>query len=408
MTTALGHINVLDLTRVLAGPWATQNLADMGANVIKVERPDAGDDTRAWGPPFMHDANGDPTRDAGYFLSANRGKRSIAVDFATPEGQRIVRDLARDADVLVENYKVGTLARYGLAYEDLRAVNPRLIYCSITGYGQTGPHADRPGYDFVFQGRSGLMSVTGQSPGEPGDEPMKFGVAIADLMAGMYAVTAILAALEHRNVSGLGEYVDIALLDCVVALTSYHAVNFMLSGKTPQRMGNAHPNVVPYQVFRCKEGEIIVACGNDAQYALLCRTIGRGDLADDPRFATMAQRTRNRLDLIPQIAEAMQARTKSEWMTLLESASVPCGPINTVREVFEDPQVVHRGLRIDLPHATGARAPAVGNPIRFLQTPIRYRNAAPTLGEHTKEVLAANLGMSDGEIEALRAKGVIA
>ncbi|WP_151633358.1 CaiB/BaiF CoA transferase family protein [Noviherbaspirillum aerium] len=407
MKTALGHLKVLDLTRVLAGPWATQNLADMGADVIKVERPGAGDDTRGWGPPFLKDADGRDTTDAAYYLSTNRGKKSITIDLASEEGQQIVRELARDADVLVENYKVGTLARYGLAYDDLRPLNPRLVYCSITGFGQDGPYASLPGYDFVFQGMGGLMSITGNADSEPGGGPVKSGVAISDLLTGMYATTAILAALEHRHVSGEGQYIDMALLDCIVAINGYQAMNHFMSGKIPQRMGNMHPNMVPYQVFRCKEGEVIVAVGNDSQYASFCKVIGRRDLADDPRFLTVGLRNVNRDALIPQIAETMLTRTMKEWVPKMEAANVPCGPINNMQQVFEDPQVRHRQMKLSLPHSVGGDVPSLANPIRFSGTPIRYRHAAPTLGEHTNEVLGARLGMSVERIAALKARGIV-
>ncbi|RJF91900.1 CaiB/BaiF CoA transferase family protein [Noviherbaspirillum saxi] len=407
MKTALGHLKVLDLTRVLAGPWATQNLADMGAEVIKVERPGAGDDTRGWGPPFLKDAEGRDTSDAAYYLSTNRGKKSITVDLASAEGQRIVRELARDADVLVENYKVGTLARYGLAYEDLQALNPRLVYCSITGFGQTGPYASLPGYDFVFQGMGGLMSITGQADGEPGGGPVKSGIAISDLLTGMYATTAILAALEHRHVSGKGQYIDMALLDCIVAINGYQALNYFMSGKIPQRMGNAHPNMVPYQVFRCSEGEVIVAVGNDSQYRAFCEVIGRPDLAVDPRFTTVGLRNVNRHALIPHIAEAMLACSMSEWVQKMEAANVPCGPINNMQQVFEDPHVQHRQMKLSLPHPVGREVPNLANPIRFSDTPIRYKRAAPTLGEHTDEVLGTRLGLSPERIAELKEQGVV-
>lgn len=407
MKTALGHLKVLDLTRVLAGPWATQNLADMGAEVIKVERPGQGDDTRGWGPPFLKDGEGRDTQEAAYYLSTNRGKKSITLDLASGEGQQIVRDLVRDADVVVENYKVGTLARYGLSYQDLRAINPRLVYCSITGFGQDGPYAKLPGYDFVFQGMGGLMSITGQPDGEPGGGPMKCGVAITDLLTGMYATTAILAALEHRNVSGEGQYIDMALLDCVVAINGYQAMSYFLTGKSPERMGNAHPNMVPYQVFCCQEGELIVAVGNDGQYAAFCRVIGRPDLAADPRFTTVEGRNRNRQALIPQIAAQMLTRTMGEWVTLLEAAKVPCGPINNLQQVFDDPQVRHREMQLSLPHASGTDIPSLASPIRFSDTPIRYRYAAPLLGEHTDEVLGGRLGLPPARIAELKSRGIV-
>jgi len=407
MNTALGHLKILDLTRILAGPWATQNLADMGAEVIKVERPVVGDDTRGWGPPFLKDAAGTETSDSSYFLSANRGKRSISIDIATSEGQEIVRSLAKDSDVLVENYKVGTLARYGLAYEDLQKINPRLVYCSVTGFGQGGPYAALPGYDYVFQGMGGLMSITGIPDGEPGAAPMKSGIAISDLLTGMYASTAILAALEHRNVSGKGQYIDISLLDCVVAISSYQALNYFLSKKIPQRMGNAHSNMVPYQVFQCRLGDIIVAVGNDNQYAAFCRVIERPSLATDSRFSTAAQRNRNRAELIPQVAEALLARTMDEWIPLLEASNVPCGPIYNIEQVFECPQVKHRQMQLSLPHGAGVDAPGVANPIRMSDTPIRYQRSAPMLGEHNDFVLRERLGLSADRISELQADGII-
>ncbi|RDK05966.1 CaiB/BaiF CoA transferase family protein [Cupriavidus lacunae] len=407
MKQALEHLKVLDLTRVLAGPWATQNLADMGAEVIKIERPGAGDDTRAWGPPFLRDAAGQETRDSSYFLSANRGKRSVTVDIATPAGQDIIRELARQADVVVENYKVGTLGRYGLGYEDLCALNPRLVYCSITGFGQSGPYAALPGYDFVFQGMGGLMSITGMPDGEPGGGPVKSGIAITDLLTGMYATTAILAALEHRHVSGAGQYIDMALLDCVVTINSYQAINYFLSGKVPQRMGNAHSNMVPYQVFRCKEGDVIVAVGNDSQYRAFCEVIGRPELGRDERFASAGQRNRNREALIPQVAEAMLARTMTDWVERMEAANVPCGPIYNMEQVFEDPQVRHREMQVSLPHGAGVQAPGLANPIRLSGTPVRYERAAPTLGEHTDDILRDRLGYDAARIAALRESGVL-
>lgn len=405
--TALGHLKVLDLSRILAGPWATQNLADMGAEVIKVERPGVGDDTRAWGPPFLKDAQGQDTRDSSYFLSANRGKQSLTLDIATPEGQAIVRQLVTDADVLVENYKVGTLVRYGLDYASLRAINPRLVYCSVTGYGQTGPLAKLPGYDYVFQGMGGLMSMTGVPDGEPGAAPMKSGLAIGDLMTGMYATTAILAAIEHRHVSGEGQYIDMALLDCMVSINSYQAVNYFLSGNVPQRLGNAHSNMVPYQVFHCREGDIIIAVGNNGQYQAFCEVIGHPELAHDERFATSGQRNRHRSTLIPLLAQAMKARSMGEWVPLLEARNVPCGPILNLAQVFENPQVQHRQMQVSLPHGTGTPAPGVASPIRLSDTPVRHGRAAPTLGEHTRAVLQGRLGLSDERLAELQAKGVI-
>ena len=406
MKAALGHLRVLDLTRILAGPWATQALADMGAEVIKVERPNVGDDTRAWGPPFLKGSDGRETADSSYFLAANRGKKSITVDLSHPEGQAVIRELAATADIVVENYKVGTLARYGLDYESLKAVNPRLVYCSITGFGQNGPYAALPGYDFVFQGMGGLMSITGQPEGTPGDEPMKVGIAITDLLTGVYATTAILAAIEHRHLSGVGQYIDMSLLDCVVSISSYQAINHFLSGKIPERMGNAHSNMVPYQVFRCKEGAVIVAVGNDGQYRAFCKLIGREDLAVDERYSTPGQRNRNRATLIPEIAEAMLARPMMEWVERMEAANVPCGPIYNLQQVFEDPQVQHRGMKLSLPHSAGVEAPAVASPIRLSDTPVEYSHSAPLLGEHTEAVLT-ELGLATERIAELRANGAI-
>lgn len=407
MKSALGHIKVLDLTRILAGPWATQNLADMGAEVIKIERPLVGDDTRTWGPPFLKDAEGRETNDSSYFLSANRGKKSVTVDLAAAEGQEIIRMLMREADVLVENYKVGTLARFGLSYQDAQEINPRLVYCSVTGFGQDGPYAALPGYDFVFQGMGGLMSITGIPDGEPGAAPMKSGIAISDLLTGMYATSAILAALEHRHISGKGQYIDMSLLDCVVTINSYQALNYFLSGKVPHRMGNAHSNMVPYQVFRCKEGDIIIAVGNDAQYTAFCKAIDREHLAADPLYSTAPQRNRNRKTLIPMIAEAMLAKTMDEWVALLEARNVPCGPIHNMKQVFDDPQVQHRNMQLSLPHGAGVQAPSVANPIRLSDTPIQYQNSAPVLGEHTREILKERLGFSDERMAELQSKGVI-
>lgn len=404
---ALEHLRVLDLTRILAGPWATQILADMGADVIKVERPGDGDDTRAWGPPFLVDAHGVESDTSSYFLSTNRGKRSITVDLATARGQQLVRELAMKADVVLENYKVGSLAKYGLSYEDLSAEHPELIYCSITGFGQTGPYALLPGYDFVFQGMSGLMSITGQPEGTPGDEPMKVGIAMSDIITGMYAATAVLGALEARHVTGKGQHIDLALLDCATAISSYQAINFQLSGEIPKRLGNAHSNMVPYQVFQCSVGNVIVAVGNDRQFASYCEVIGLPELANDERYATVAQRNRNRANLIPILAEAMLTREMADWVKLFEAANVPCGPINDLKQVFEDPQIQHRRMLLSLPHSLGVDAPTVASPIRFSETPIVHRKSAPQLGEHTHEILADVLGRGEDEIAQLRIEGAV-
>jgi crotonobetainyl-CoA:carnitine CoA-transferase CaiB-like acyl-CoA transferase len=407
MNTALAHIKVLDLSRILAGPWATQTLADLGADVVKIEKPAGGDDTRSWGPPFLKDRDGRVTGDSAYFLSTNRGKKSLTVDFTHPDGQQIIRQLASGSDVLIENYKVGTLARYGLGYDDMHKLNPRLVYCSVTGFGQDGPYAALPGYDFVFQGMGGLMSITGVADGEPGAAPMKSGLAISDLVTGMYTTTAILAALEHRNVSGKGQYIDMSLLDCIVAITSNQANNFFYSGKVPQRMGNSHPNLVPYQVFRCREGDIIIAVGNDSQYAAFCQVIGRPELASDERYRRSAERTRNRASLIPVIAEAMLRRTMQEWNPLLEAGNVPCGPVYDMRQVFADPQIRHRNMQVTLSHSAGVDAPGVANPIRLSDTPVRYGLAAPRLGEHSDAILKERLGLSAERITDLRARNII-
>ncbi len=406
MTGALSHIRVLDLSRVLAGPWATQVFADMGAEVIKVEKPRVGDETRGWGPPFLDDSERG-SHDAAYFLSANRGKKSLTLDIASSDGQEIVRRLAAISDVVIENYKVGTLQKYGLAYDDLATLNPRLVYCSISGFGQSGPYAHLPGYDYVFQGMGGLMSLTGIPEGEPGAGPLKVGVAIADILTGMYATTAILAALEHRNRSGRGQYVDLALLDCVVSITSYQAVNYFLSGKVPGCTGNAHPNIVPYNVYPCADGRIILAIANDSQFASFCRAVGRPELSDDPRYRAVSGRNENREALEGWIREIMTQRTMADWLRLLESANVPCGPINALDRVFADPQVQHRGLQLSLPYGSSLESPAVANPINFSESPLRYEHAAPTLGEHTDHVLRDILNIDGAEIARLKDAGVL-
>jgi len=407
MPRPLAHIRVLDLSRVLAGPWASQNLADLGAEVIKVERPGAGDDTRGWGPPWVKDRDGKDTRDSSYYLSCNRGKKSMTLDIYKPEGQRIVRELAAKCDVLVENYKVGTLARYGLGYEQLRAINPRLIYCSITGFGQSGPYAPRPGYDFVFQGMGGLMSITGERDELPGGGPMKVGIAITDILTGMYASLAITAAIAHCERGGSGQYIDMALLDCMVAFNANQISGYLVSGNIPKRYGNAHPNVVPYQVFPCKDGHIILAVGNDSQFASFCNVAGRPELAEDERFRLMTGRIVNRDALIPLIAEIMKQRGMHEWIEVLEGANVPCGPINNMQQVFEDPQVQHRGLKVEIPTSAGVPCPTVASPMRFSETPVEYTVPPPTLGQHTQEILQDLLGMDRQAVDALAAKGIV-
>lgn len=404
---ALSHIRVLDLTRVLAGPWCAQTLADFGADVIKVERPGAGDDTRHWGPPYLKDADGADTAEAAYYLAANRNKRSVTVDIATPEGQQIVRELAAQSDVVLENYKVGQLKKYGLDYESLRAVKPDLVYCSVTGFGQTGPYAHRAGYDFIIQGIGGFMSITGERDGEPGGGPQKAGVAIADLATGLYSTIAVLAALAHRDRTGEGQYIDMALLDVQVALLANMNTNFLASGKPPVRWGNAHPNIVPYQTFQTRDGWIIVAVGNDGQFRKFVEAGGRPELADDERFATNPSRVRHRDTLVPILAEMVKTRDKADWIGVLEAAGVPCGPINDLDEVFDNEQVVARGMQVSLPHPCGADAKLVRNPIRMSATPPDARTAPPLLGAQTDDVLRDMLGYDDAKIAALRAKQAI-
>ncbi len=404
---ALSHIRVLDLTRVLAGPWCAQTLADFGADVIKVERPGAGDDTRHWGPPYLKDASGADTAEAAYYLAANRNKRSITVDIATPDGQRIIRELAAQSDVVLENYKVGQLKKYGLDYESLRAVKPNLIYCSVTGFGQTGPYAHRAGYDFIIQGIGGFMSITGERDSQPGGGPQKAGVAISDLATGLYSTIAVLAALAHRERTGEGQYVDMALLDVQVALLANMNTNFLASGQPPVRWGNAHPNIVPYQTFQTSDGWIIVAVGNDGQFRKFVDAGGRAELADDARFATNPARVRHRDTLVPILAEMVKTRGKDAWIAALEAAGVPCGPINELDEVFDNEQVIARGMQVDLPHPCGANARLVRNPIVMSRTPPEARSAPPLLGEQTDAVLREMLGYGDQEIAALRSKHAI-
>ncbi|MBN3728033.1 CaiB/BaiF CoA transferase family protein [Burkholderia sp. Ac-20379] len=404
---ALSHIRVLDLSRVLAGPWCAQTLADFGADVIKIERPGAGDDTRHWGPPYHRAPDGSDTREAAYYLAANRNKRSVTVDLASPEGQRVIRELAAQSDVVIENYKAGQLKKYGLDYDALRAVKPDLIYCSVTGFGQTGPYAHRAGYDFIVQGLGGFMSITGERDGEPGGGPQKAGVAIADLATGLYSTVAIMAALTHRERTGEGQYIDMALLDVQVALLANMNTNYLASGQPPTRWGNAHPNIVPYQTFQTSDGWIIVAVGNDGQFRKFVEAGGRGELADDPRFATNPSRVRHRAVLVPILAEMTRARGKDAWIAALEAAGVPCGPINDLGEVFENEQVVARGLQVELPHPSGTPVKLVRNPVKMSATPPEARSAPPLLGEHTDAVLRELLGYDDAAIAALRGKGAV-
>jgi crotonobetainyl-CoA:carnitine CoA-transferase CaiB-like acyl-CoA transferase len=407
MSGALSHVKVLDLSRVLAGPWASQMLADLGAEVIKVERPGVGDDTRGWGPPFLKDRDGNDTSDAAYYLCTNRNKKSVTIDIATPQGQRLVRELAARADVLVENYKVGGLAQYGLDYASLKADFPRLVYCSITGFGQTGPYAPRAGYDFLVQAMGGLMSVTGRSEAEEGAGPLKVGVAVADLFTGLYASTAILAALAYRDRTGKGQQIDLALLDVQVACMANQAMNFLYSGTSPRRLGNAHPNIAPYQDFPTADGDVIIAVGNDGQFARLCTAIGHPELGADPRFLTNLARVANRVELIRLLRTATLRHTTAQWVSALEAVDVPCGPINNIAQMLDDPQVRARGIKIEVEHPTAGLIPLVANPIKLSATPVEYRSAPPTLGQHTAEVLASELGYDGDDIDILRSQHVI-
>ena len=411
----LAGVRVLDLSRVLAGPWCTQTLADLGADVVKIERPmrngAGGDDTRGWGPPFLRDRHGRDTAEAAYYLGTNRNKRSVTVDIAHPAGQALIRRLVEHSDVFVENFKVGDMARYGLDSASLLELNPRLVYCSITGFGQTGPYRDRAGYDYAIQGMGGLMSVTGPSRQDiaddaPGGGPQKVGVAVADLFTGMYATTAILAALRHRDATGQGQAIDMALLDTQVAMLANLGANYLATGVAPQRAGNAHQNIVPYQVFEVADGHMILAVGNDGQFAKFCEVAGRPELASDLRFARNADRVRNRAVLVPMLAELMRQRRKAEWLASLEAAKVPCGPINDLSEVFADPQVQARGMTVAVPHPLTDELRLVASPMKFSKTPVQYRRPPPLLGEHTDEVLR-ELGLTLDEVASLRSSGVV-
>jgi formyl-CoA transferase len=407
MSNILAGIRVLDLTRVLAGPWAAQTLADFGAEVIKVERPGHGDDTRKWGPPFLRGSDGAETADAAYYLSCNRGKKSLTLDIAHPRGRALARSLALASDVVLENFKVGDLARHGLDYATLARDHPRLIYCSITGFGQDGPYRDRPGYDFMVQGLGGLMSVTGERDDLPGGGPQKVGVAVSDLFTGMYATSAILAALLERTRSGTGQHIDLALLDVQVAMLANLSASYFVAGKAPARMGNAHQNIVPYHVFRAADTFLIVAVGNDGQFARFCEVAGAPEWALDPRFATNPERVRHRELLVGLIGDRLRTRPAREWLALLEPAGVPCGPINDLSQVFADPQVRHRGLQVSAPHPAAGTVTMVANPIRFSATPIAHDRAPPMLGEHTGEVLREVLGLDPAQIAELRSQGVV-
>ncbi|MBV1789839.1 CoA transferase [Marinobacterium sp. D7] len=402
MDKPLQGIRVLDLSRILAGPWCSQHLADLGAEVIKIEHPERGDDTRGWGPPFLGE-----TRDAAYYLSANRGKQSVAIDMSQPEGQALIHDLVRHCDVVLENFKVGGLKRYNLDYDSLKAIKPELIYCSITGFGQDGPYANRAGYDFLLQGMGGLMGITGKPDSEPGGGPVKVGVAVVDLFTGMYAATSILSALIGRGRTGEGTYIDVSLLDVQVGVLANQALNYLTSGQSPGRLGNSHPNIVPYQAFATADGHIILAVGNDTQFRRFCNVAGVPSLADDERFATNRCRVVNRQILVPGLERVIASRPSEFWLQELEKEGVPCGPINTMEQVFADPQVQHRGMKITLPHSEAGEVNLVSNPVRFDNRHMNAEQAPPGLGEHTDEVLERLLPERKSQLDALKTKGVI-
>ncbi|MBD7979084.1 CaiB/BaiF CoA transferase family protein [Serpens gallinarum] len=407
MSGALSHIRVLDLSRVLAGPWCGQILGDLGADVIKVERPLLGDDTRHWGPPFLKDQEGRETDEAAYYLATNRNKQSITIDFTQAEGQQLIRELVAKSDVLIENFKVGGLAAYGLDYATLKTINPRLIYCSITGFGQDGPYARRAGYDFMIQALGGLMSVTGRGDNEEGAGPVKVGVALTDILTGLYATVGILAALNQREQSGIGQHVDMALLDVQVACLANQAMNYLTTGVSPRRLGNAHPNIVPYQDFPTADGDFILTVGNDSQFRKFCEVAGHSEWADDPRFATNSARVAHRTLLIPLIKQVTVFRSTAEWVATLEQAGVPCGPINDLAQVFADPQVQARGLKVEMPHPVAGLVAQVASPIRLSDTPVEYRQAPPTLGQHTEQILQQLLNKTARHIADLRQGGVV-
>ena len=406
-TGPLAHLKVLDLSRILAGPWAAQLLGDYGADVTKIERPGTGDDTRSWGPPWTPDANGDDTDNAAYFLCANRNKRSVTIDFTRPEGQDLLHRLAADSDVVIENFKLHGLKQYRLDYASLAAINPRLVYCSITGFGQTGPYAPRAGYDFLIQGMGGLMSITGRADPEPGAGPQKVGVALTDVLTGLYATTAILAAIAHRDRTGQGQHIDLSLLDVQIAALANQAQTYLVTGKSPVRMGNAHPSIVPYQDFPTADGAMIIACGNDTQFARLAAAAGHPEWATDPRFATNRARVEHRAAFIAAFTPVSVARTTVAWIATLEAAGVPCGPINTLEDVFNDPHVQARGARIAMPHGGGANVALVANPVRFGATPATYRHAPPLLGADTDAVLQDRLGLTEAEVADLRERKLV-
>jgi crotonobetainyl-CoA:carnitine CoA-transferase CaiB-like acyl-CoA transferase len=407
MAGPLSHIRVLDLSRVLAGPWCGQNLADLGAEVIKIERPGSGDDSRAFGPPWLKDASGRETKESAYFACANRGKKSVTVNLSKPEGQDLVRGLARKSDVLIENYKVGDLARYRLGYGDLKLLKSRLVYCSVTGFGQSGPYRERPGYDFMIQGMGGIMSITGERDDVAGGGAQRVGIPIADIMTGMYATIAICAALANRERSGVGQHLDLALLDTQVGVLANQGMNYLATGEVPGRIGNAHPNIVPYQPFKTKDGDVILACGNDNLFRKFCEVAGCQPLAQDPRFASNSKRVENRDTITPLLAAIFEKRTTREWCDALEAAGVPSGPINNLQQVFDEPQVRARGMKIELEHKVAGKIPLIASPMKFLGTPLEHKLAPPALGQHTDEVLRGLLGMDDAGIKRLRDGGVL-
>jgi crotonobetainyl-CoA:carnitine CoA-transferase CaiB-like acyl-CoA transferase len=401
----LAGVRVLDLSRILAGPTCTQLLGDLGAEVIKIERPGAGDDTRKWGPPYVRDRQGNDTTESAYYLCANRNKRSVAIDISRPEGQQLVERLAAKCDVLIENFRTGTLPRYGLGYEQLKDRHPHLVYCSITGFGQTGPYAGHAGYDFLVQAMGGIMSITG----DPHGPPTKVGVGIADVMCGMYATVAILAALRHRDRTGKGQQIDLALLDSQVAWLINAGLHYLTSGEAPGRLGSGHPNIVPYDLFPAADGHIALAVGNDAQFRRFCEFAGAAGLAEDVRFATNDARVRNREQLVPELQRLTVTRTTGEWIEGLQGLGVPCGPVNDLGQVFADPQVLHRQMVTPMPHPLAGEGYVrlIGNPIKFSETPVSYRRGPPTLGQDTAETLAEWLGIDAAELARLRAKGIV-
>jgi len=400
---ALSHIRVLDLSRILAGPWCTQNLADLGAEVIKVERPGHGDDTRAWGPPWINMEE----KISSYFAAANRGKKSLTLNISSPQGKKIIHELVKISDVVIENYKLGDLKRYDLDYESLKAINPKLVYCSITGYGQNGPNAHKPGYDFVFQAIGGMMSITGEADTEPGGGPQKVGTAIADILTGMYSTIAILAALNSRDKTGLGQYIDMALLDSIIALGGNQITGYFADGKIPFRYGNAHASLVPYQVFAVQDGEIVIAVGNDTQWQRYCEAINRTDLAKDPKWEKVTGRITGRSELIPQLAKTMLEKSMKEWIAILEKYDVPCGPINNYQQVFADPHVIHRDIKVDTAYEDGSIVSTIASPLRLQSTPPEYKRPPPKLGDSNFEILNQLLGYSAESIEQLKKEKII-